>query len=53
MNGSAVLLIFLAGGCAGYGLRHLIYVRRHLVAKQRRAYRYGVINSVFAAKRTF
>ena len=33
-----VLMIFLAGGCGGYALRHLISVRRRMAA--RRGYRY-------------
>jgi hypothetical protein len=33
-----VLMIFLAGGCGGYALRHLISVRRRM----RRGYRYDL-----------
>jgi hypothetical protein len=35
-----VLMIFLAGGCGGYVLRHLISVRRRVAA--RRGYRYDL-----------
>jgi hypothetical protein len=33
-----VLMIFLAGGCAGYALRHVISVRRRVAA----GYRYNL-----------
>ena len=34
MSVFTVLMIFLAGGCIGYTLHHLISVRRHMAARK-------------------